>query len=259
MLKPKRTLFGIGIFLFSLAAIPVSLAVLIKGSTYSFLEAPIVFSRDVAKIAVDLFYFRKNAQENIELKRSLAQNRADRFQMEELSQENARLTKLLNIRKILPSNVKRVLFSRVIARSPSSWNRVFLIDKGSRQGVKPNMLVLSEQSLVGKIIECGPSVSKVLLVTDPNFRIGVLIQRTRQQGILFGTSMGECRMKYISVETEIKKQDMVETAGIGGFFPKGFKVGEIERVWKEPGQIYQVAEIKPLTDLSRIEEVLLIE
>ncbi len=217
------------------------------------------FSRDVAKGALDLFYFRKNAEENKALKKVLSQSRVDRFQMEELSQENARLTKLLSLRKILPPSVRRTIFSRVIARSPSSWNRVFLIDKGKRQGVRPNTLVLSELSLVGKIIEAGPAVSKVLLITDPNFRIGVLIQRTRQEGILFGTSRGECRMKYISMDTEVKAGDLIETAGFGGFFQKGLLVGKVTRVWKEPGQIYQVAEVKPLTDLSRIEEVSIIE
>ncbi len=54
---------------------------------------------------------------------------------------------------------------------------------------------------------------------------------------------------------EIKKSDVVESAGYGGFFPKGLLIGEVERAWKEPGQIYQVAEVKPATDLSRIEEV----
>ena len=53
----------------------------------------------------------------------------------------------------------------------------------------------------------------------------------------------------------IKKGDLVESAGLGGSFPKGLLVGKVTHVWKEPGQIYQVAQIQPATDLSRAEEV----
>ena len=53
----------------------------------------------------------------------------------------------------------------------------------------------------------------------------------------------------------VKAGDVVESAGFGGFFPKGLLVGRVRRAWKEPGQIYQVAEVDPATDLSRLEEV----
>jgi len=84
-------------------------------------------------------------------------------------------------------------------------------------------------------------------------------QRTRQHGILYGTASGECRVKYLSVDAEIKAGDVVETAGLEGFFPKGVMVGSVKRAWKEPGQIYQVAEILPAADLGRLEEAAIIE
>ena len=259
MLKPRRVFLGIVALFIFLTAIPLSTAVFIKSSFYSMAKVPIVISKTTAQTLVDLFFFGRNAQENRSLKRTIALTRLDRFNLEELSQENARLTQLLNLRRILPADIRHLVFARVIARSPATWNRVFLIDQGSRQGVKENMLVLSDSALVGKVVETGPAVSKVLLITDLNSKIGVLIQRTRQTGILFGTSQGECRMKYVSVDTQLKRGDIVETAGFGGFFPKGLRVGTVERAWKEPGQIYQVAEVTPLADLSRLEEVALVE
>jgi rod shape-determining protein MreC len=117
------------------------------------------------------------------------------------------------------------------------------------------MPVLSDASLIGRIIETGPHVSKALLVTDPNSRVGGLIQRTRDQGILYGTFSGECRMKYLSLDAKLEPGDVVESAGYGGLFPKGLLIGTVQKVWKEPGQIYQVASVKPLQDLARIEEV----
>ena len=259
MLKPSRVFFGIAVFFIFLVALPLSASVFIKGSFYSVVKAPVTLSKAVASTVVNLFFFSRNAQENRSLKKTMALMRFDQFKLEELSRENARLTQLLDLKRTLPANVRHLIFARVIARSPSAWSRVFLIDKGSRQGVKENMLAMSDSALVGKVVETGPTVSKVLLITDPNSKIGALIQRTRQAGIVFGTSQGECRMKYISVDTPLQQGDLVETAGFGGFFPKGLIVGTVRRAWKEPGQIYQVAQVSPLADLSRLEEVALVE
>lgn len=259
MFRPTRPFLGVAVLLFFLTALPLSASAAVRGSVISFLGAPISFSKNAAKFVVDLYYFRRNAEENLALRRVISQLRYDRFQVQEIRQENERLTKLLDVKKTLPTSVKRSLFSRVIGRSPLAWNRVLLIDKGVRQGIRRNMIVLSDLALVGKVIEAGPSVSKVLLITDPNSKIGVVIQRTRQEGVLFGTSSGECRVKYLSVDTDVKEGDVVETAGFGGYLPKGLLVGRVEKVWKEPGQIYQVARIKPLMDLSRIEEVVCLE
>jgi rod shape-determining protein MreC len=222
---------------------------------YSALRNPIAFSRDVSQVFLDLWHFHRNAEELASLKRAAGPPDPGGFQTQELLLENQRLNQMLELHRVIPLNMEKALFARVISRSPSAWNRIFLIDKGSQHGIRVNSPVLSERSLIGKIVEVGPTVSKVLLVTDPNSRIGALIQRTRHQGILYGTFSGECRMKYLSVDAQINSGDIVESAGYGGFLPKGIIVGKIVKVWKEPGQIYQVAEVKPLMDLSRVEEV----
>lgn len=259
MLKPIRVFFGIGIFVLILSAIPLSKTTEIKISAYSILKNPLLLFKKSSKIALDLVHFGRNSDENLRLREALGRKRFDAMQIDELRLENARLTKLLDLRSAIPANIHHTYFSRVLLKSSVGWNRVVLIDKGARQGIRANMLALSEFSLIGKVIEVGPSISKILLITDPKSRIGVLDQRTRQGGLLFGTSSGQCHMKYISIDTEIKAGDKIETAGFGGFFPKGIPVGTVEQAWKEPGQIYQVAEIKPLMDLNRLEEVMLID
>ena len=255
MLKPNRVFLGIGTFLLILTAIPLSFTAQIKSSVYSLLKHPAFFFKESAKLAVDLYSFRKNAEENQALKKILAEQRFQDLEFQELRLENARLTKLLHIQSVIPPVIHHMFFSRVILRSTLGWNRIILIDKGTQQGLKPNMLVLSESSVVGKIVLAGPWISQVLLITDPKSRIGTVIQRTRQEGLLFGTPSGDCHMKYLSIDTEVKSGDKVETAGFGGFFPKGLPIGTVERVWKEPGQIYQVALVKPLMELNRVEEV----
>lgn len=258
-MKATRVYLVIGFFVLCLALAPVSLALSFKTSAYSFLKTPLALSSRVAQTALDLFYFQKNAREARRLKEEYSKTKLLSFHSEEVFRENERLTRLLSLRRQIPANFKRSVVSRVIARSSFAWNRTFLIDKGTRQGIRVHMLVLSENALVGKIIEAGPGVSKVLVISDPGFRLGVLVQRTRDQGILYGVVGGRCRVKYIPVDSTLKKGDLAETAGLGSFFLKGIPVGQVERVWKEPGQIYQVAEIKPIADLNRLEEVTCVE
>lgn len=258
-LKATRVFLVIGISILFLVATPVSLALTFKTTSYSFLKTPFDLSSRLAQTALDLFYFKKNADEKRRLEEELSRSRLQSIHSEEMSRENARLTKLLSLRQVVPASFRKMVVSRVIARSSFAWNRSFLIDKGSRQGMRPNMLALSANALVGKVVEVGPSVSKVLVVSDPGFRMGVLVQRTRDQGMLYGAANGRCRIKYIPVGTELKKGDLVETAGFGHFFLKGIPVGRVDRAWKEPGQIYQVVEIEPLADLNRLEEITCVE
>ncbi len=254
MIKTGRAFFIVGLLILGISAIPVSKAIAIKSSAYSFLKHPIRFSRDMTQILTDLFHFHGNAEElrRIGLKPDATPNAV---QLQELLLENQRLTELLSVSKTLPAVTQNVKVCRVIGRSPSAWNRVFLVDKGSKEGIQLNMPVMSATSLIGKIVEVGPRVSKALLITDPNSRVGAVVQRTRDQGVLYGTFSGECRLKYISVDAKIKPGDNVVTAGYGGLFPGGLLVGVVDKVWKEPGQIYQVAVVRPASDLGRVEEV----
>jgi rod shape-determining protein MreC len=258
-LKISRVFLVIVFALLCLTALPLERTRPFRTGLYSVLVTPMSVSNGVSRFFADLLSFRKNAEENRSLHKVLAAARRDRLTALDLKSENARLNKLLELKPSLGPDVRKTVFARVVGRSPASWNRVFFIDKGSKDRVKPNMLVLSEWALIGKVATSGPAASQVLVLTDPNFKIGAVIQRTRHHGILFGTASGECRMKYIPVEAELKEGDIVETAGLGSFFPKGILVGRVKRTWKEPGQIYQVALIKPAADLGRVEEVVCVE
>lgn len=253
--KPAGFIFAAFFLILVLVSIPVSCSANIRGNLASLLKAPLVFSGETASWLGDFFNFRKNAADNRVLRQVLARQKLDKIQSREIRLENERLTKLLEMRFSATSRMDRVLYARVIARSPLAWNRTLWIDKGFDNKMRENMPVFSGDTLIGKIIEVRRQISKVILLTDPNCRIGALLAANRQQGILSGTAAGECRMKYIPVDTQVKAGDLVETAGLGVFFPKGIPVGTVTRFWKEPGQIYQVALVKPLADLAKIEEV----
>ena len=257
--RPRRFIWLAGVSIFLLIAAPASFSPVVRGGLFRLVRGPLDFSSRAAEWAKDLYYFHQNAEENRAFRQIYSKERLDQIQARELRLENNRLAELLELKPSAALSVDKLLYARVIARSPLTWNRTFWIDKGFAEGMRENMPVFTGEAIIGKIIEVLPSASKVMLMTDPNCRIGVMVERTRQQGVLFGTIAGECRMKYLPVDADVKPGDRVETAGLGVFFPKGIAAGTVVKAWKEPGQIYQTALVKPLADMGKIEEVAVID
>ncbi len=170
-----------------------------------------------------------------------------------IQDENDRLKSFLNFRKSVPYTA---LPAQVIGRDPSNWSNTLIIDKGLSQGIARDKAVISTKGLVGRIVELGNRSAKVLLITDPNSKVGVIIQRNRQGGMLIGRPDGKCRMIYIALDSDVAAGDRVLTAGLGSIFPKDILVGEVSAVEKEPGRLYKYAVINTAEDLSRLEEVL---
>ncbi len=257
--RPARFVFIFGVCAALLALLPVSFSPVIRGQVFSALEFPLAVSGAAAEWTRDLLYFHQNAVENRAYRQMLSKERLDQIQAHEIRLENARLSKLLELKPSTMYGMDHIFYSRVIARSPAAWSRTLWIDKGFEDGARENLPVFADENLIGKIIEVRPGAAKVILLTDPSCKIGVLIHRTRQQGVLSGMISGECRLKYIPVDADIKPGDRIETAGLGVFFPKGIPVGEVIRVRKEPGQIYQVADVRPFADPGRAEEVAVLD
>jgi len=173
-----------------------------------------------------------------------------------LSSENDRLKSLLNFRKMIPYTT---IPAQVIGRDPTNWSNSLIIDKGLLAGIRENRAVLFTRGLIGRVVEVGKYSARILLITDPNSKVGVLIQRNRQGGILVGRSDGRCKIIYISLDSDVMPGDKVITAGFGSVFPKDVLVGEVIKVDKEPGRLYKYAVVRTAEDLSKLEEVLCIK
>jgi rod shape-determining protein MreC len=174
-------------------------------------------------------------------------------EMKFVAEENRRLRDLLDFSSKAGFGV---IPAQVIGRDPTNWSNTLIIDKGATDGVRPNRAVVSTKGLVGRTVEVGRRSTKVLLITDPNSKVGVLIARNRHGGVLIGRPDARCRMIYISPDADVSIGDKVITAGLGGIFPKGMLVGEVVKIDKEPGRLYKYAVVKPADDLSKLEEVL---
>jgi rod shape-determining protein MreC len=167
--------------------------------------------------------------------------------------EGMRLHKLLALAEGLPN---RSVTARVVDRSRTPLFKTILINKGTAEGLRVGLPVLSEQGVVGRIIETAWHASQVLLVTDENSNIDAVIQRSRAQGILQGAGAARGNLKYISRAEEVQVGDVVLTSGLAGVFPKGLLLGVITGASRSSEGLFQKIYVVPAVDFGKVEEVI---
>jgi len=148
--------------------------------------------------------------------------------------------------------------AQVIGRDTGNWYQTIILNKGSSDGLQSDQGVITPAGVVGRVVKTTASTAVVLLVTDPNNAIAGLIQRTRDEGIVEGTTQGQARLKYIPLLSNARPGDHVVTSGLVGGFPRGIPIGTITRIDKEEEALFQSAELSPEVDPNRVEEVLVI-
>jgi rod shape-determining protein MreC len=133
-----------------------------------------------------------------------------------------------------------------------------IINKGARDGIHPEMGVITDAGVVGRVVRVNPTTAIVLLLSDPNVAITGMIQNTRDEGIIQGTPQGIIHMKYLPPLSSVHPGDSVVTSGLTGDFPRGLQIGWIQQVTKADTDLFQLGEIDPIVDFSKLEGVLVI-
>ncbi|MCX5707276.1 MAG: rod shape-determining protein MreC [Candidatus Omnitrophica bacterium] len=201
-----------------------------------------------------IFYHRNLIQnEKLEKEIDFLRNRVNT--LNEFYLENNRLKNILSLKQKSPL---RVITARVITRSTENWSSSLIIDKGSYNGIRQGMTVMTYLGLAGRIIDTTDSTSKVILINDPALGISALVQRSRQEGLVCGTLGANLMMKYLPEEADIKPQDIIITSGLNQTFPKGLLIGRVIETGKEFSGLSRYAIIKPAVNLANIEEVLVV-
>ncbi len=174
--------------------------------------------------------------------------------LQEIRLANERLQKLLDFRE---QQALKALPAQVITEDATSWFRTVMIDKGSDDGVREGMPVVVAEGVAGRIIRTAAHQSRVLLITDASSAIATLVQRNRTRGVCRGRGDG-LSFDFALREEAINVGDLVITSGNGGVFPKGLPIGTVVRVEREEYGLFQVVEVMPAVDFSRLEEVLVL-
>jgi rod shape-determining protein MreC len=193
--------------------------------------------------------------ENDELRRQLADLQIQLQQQRALADRSRQLERLLDMRDRTPLATAA---AAVIGAGASPDFRTMTIDKGSGDGLRPDMAVLAPQGVVGRIITPSARAAKVQLLIDRSAAAGALIERSRAQGVVIGTGDAQTlRMDYVSERADVQAGDLVVTSGIDGIYPKGFSIGRIERV-ERGSSGFSAIEVRPAVDFSSLEDVLVV-
>lgn len=175
---------------------------------------------------------------------------------QELLRENKRLTELLDFKRTIPYDTTAAV---VIGRDPTNWNAVLIIDKGGKSGIKIGMPVVNPAGVVGKVIEVGHDVSKVILVSDPNFNVAAVTQDSRESGLLTGTLQGLCRLRYLPEDAVVKTGEKIVTSKLSSSFPDSILIGTVVSVNNRTNSTGTECLVRPATSPSTVEEVLVLK
>ncbi len=201
---------------------------------------------------VDLVHVR---QENKSLKSELDRLRLEEDSIAEDARQGKRLQVLLGFQE---KYVYKTVAAQVIGTSGTEQSQVLLIDKGSHEGIKPDMPVITPDGIVGKTRDVFRHTSQVLEISDPTSGAGVILEKTRIRGVLRGNSWGQPEIVNVSPDERIQAGEAVLTSGGDAIYPRGLAVGNVERVKPDPeGTLVNVL-VKPAANLSKLEEVLVI-
>lgn len=199
-------------------------------------------------------------EENETLKNELNEVKLELIEMQKIEIENENLREALKMEE--KYNHFSKIYANVILRDYSNWNETFVINKGSKDGVKVKSTIISAEGLVGYVSEVTASTSVVTTILDPNTSVSVEISTVNALALAKGdfTLKENVQMKLtnIPITTELSVGEKVYTSGIGTMYEKGLVIGEISEVVNSKNNMDRYAVIKPYTDFESLDFVAVI-
>lgn len=181
-----------------------------------------------------------------------------------LASENSRLRSKLKVIKEIEPEFTSI---RVIGGTKSPYQHNLLLGGGKKEGIQVKSAVLADRQILGRIIEMGHYSCRVLLITDPQSHVPIILEKSGVQGILSGDNSSLMRIKVVektlisSTDTvplslkgeeqgsKVEKGEYIFSSGQGGIFPPGFVVGRVVEV--TPHEIL----VQSMIDMAQLEYV----
>ena len=195
------------------------------------------------------------SKQNDRLLKALKAANEKNNRLKELELSHARLERLLEFK---PGLNRQVVVAAVVGKDPSPWLRTVVIDKGTDEGVRRGMPVVTPDGIAGLVTDASGGYAKVLLITDQNSAVDALTQTTRARGVVKGESSGKLRLDYVLRRHDVHAGDVIISSGLDGVFPKGLRIGYVHEVTKPSSGIFQEVSVTPYVDFEKLEEVLVI-
>ena len=203
-------------------------------------------------------------QENQTLKQKVETIYELEVQLNDLKKDNEKMKEALKLQDTL--NDYTLINATVIARNPDTWRDIVTINKGSNDGLTPQMSVMSDNGLVGKVLDVNPTSARVALLSNNDntlVRVAAMIQGEKES--IYGTLTGYdyekniLIMSQIQATQEIKVGDKVVTSGLGGVSPSSLYIGTVEEVAMDRFGLYKEVRIKPAADTNDVRYVTVVK
>jgi rod shape-determining protein MreC len=200
-------------------------------------------------------YLRNLREQNESLQDENTRLRLEQASLAEDAREGQRLRAMLDFRA---AYIDTTVPAQVIGTSGTDQAHVIYIDKGAKDGIRPQMPVITPDGVVGKVKNVFPGTSQVLLISDQTSGAGVMLQTTRIRGVMKGNVAGQPQIINISPDERIQPGEVVLTSGGDQVYPRGLPVGVVEKVVPDPDTSYVNVVVKPNANLAKLEEVMVI-
>lgn len=207
-----------------------------------------------------VFYPSRIQEENERLNQLVAAYERRLILYEAMEQENARLAELLDYTSANSSFY--FMTAPISARNLNPYVDTLTIRGGSRSGVAEQMAAVNAQGIVGRVVEVGATYSKIRTLQNDDMRISVMVERTRDEGMLGGLIIVDgqlvgLKLYYLPKDADLQVGDVIVTSGLGGIFPKGLYVGKVLYLTDEDNGEYDACVVSDV-DFEHLEEVLII-
>lgn len=178
-----------------------------------------------------------------------------------LKEENKELSQLLDVSESYPDYEK--IGANVISKDPTPWYDTFIVDVGTNYGVMPNMVVIADGGLVGKVIECSYSYSKVVAIIDDFSSVSGTVTRNDALGFVKGnlsqSGDGTVKIELFDIDDEILEGDEIVTSHLSEIYPKDIPIGYVKEVYTDTKGLSKYANIVPYVDFRNLKRVIIIK
>jgi rod shape-determining protein MreC len=209
----------------------------------AFINAP----RDVAELQA----------QNEQLQREIARLQTQIIELQQQNTDLQVLSALLDFARANPTN--DYLAASVIGRDPSPFLYYVIINRGSDDGLRRGMPVVSAQGLIGRVAAVTAGAARVQLISDPEAVVNVRLQNSGEEALLEGSITGDIFIGMIPQETTVQTGDLVLTSGLGGSYPSNLLIGQVSSVRSRSFDLFQRASVQPVADFTQLDIVLVIQ
>jgi rod shape-determining protein MreC len=222
-------------------------------TTQSWIFTRFVVIQDFLTVPRDVVALR---QRNAELETEVSRLQAQVVQLQNSVSEADALAALVNFSRSNPENSYTA--ASVIGRDPSPFLRYIIIDKGSNEGLRRGMPVVTDQGLVGRVDAVINSAARIQLITDTSSAVNIRLEKAKKEAILTGTVSGDLMLDLVPQDVTLEPGDLVLTSGLSGGYPADLIVGQVLNARKRDSDLFQQAVIQPVVDFTKLKIVLII-